>query len=448
MEVNISSGIVPKVNPRLAFLVDAENVSFQLMDQTYRFVCEQYGQPLIKRAYGNWSLPNMSPWGSVIGRLGFTAVQQFALVSGKNSSDICLCVDAVFLHFQQNIDKFVIMTTDSDFSNLFLRLRENGSSVILMGPGDRIGKLAPSADIVHKLSIPNYEATISLPTNECAEPINALDHLHQLTRECAQMYGANTGTTLVSMLGSHLGEKIPNFSIKQYGYKKLIDFLLAFPDKYLVSFQPIVTYQCKPLIYPSKYIAPPSARVNPASITTAPPIPATKTIQPRYSSRPEPVARLSPLVKKLLSADEISVVSCPKPSSPSANKTEDHKMYFDAMDRALQSIGETDTMPSTSLVEDRLSDTQSNCQTTVDATDASISTPAITKASAKRLLLVENVKNFIGSHGSKTKKELMSAFGTTDAQMRSILSELVTTGGIVVIGKGNKARYDLPKFHG
>ena len=117
---------------KLAILIDAENISPQyvnvILDEAANI-----GNIIYKRIYGNWTSPQMAAWKSVILENAIQPIQQFNNASGKNASDSALIIDAMDLLYQADLDGFVIVSSDSDFTRLASRLRESGKYVLGMG---------------------------------------------------------------------------------------------------------------------------------------------------------------------------------------------------------------------------------------------------------------------------------------------------------------------------
>lgn len=90
---------------------------------------------MVKRAYGNWHKPTLKNWGEIIKRLAIKAEQQFDYVSGKNATDMALVIDTIELLYTNLYDAFVIVSSDSDYTPLAIKLREAG--VYVMGVGEQ-----------------------------------------------------------------------------------------------------------------------------------------------------------------------------------------------------------------------------------------------------------------------------------------------------------------------
>ena len=119
-------------NLRLAVLIDAENVPRSAM----KAIMEEaaiYGTPTIKRIYGDWTSPNVGAWKTSLLENAVTPIQQYSYTTGKNSTDSAMIIDAMDILYEGKTDGFCIVSSDSDFTRLAIRLREAGMKVIGMG---------------------------------------------------------------------------------------------------------------------------------------------------------------------------------------------------------------------------------------------------------------------------------------------------------------------------
>ena len=119
---------------KIALLVDAENVSHHCIGQVMTAVKNNLGGLVtVKRIYADWTKPNLSAWKAELRKHAFLPIQQYSFTSGKNSTDFALVIDAMDLLYQNDIDVFYIVSSDSDFTRLAMRIRESGKMVIGMG---------------------------------------------------------------------------------------------------------------------------------------------------------------------------------------------------------------------------------------------------------------------------------------------------------------------------
>ena len=117
---------------RLAVLIDADNVPRNSM-KTIMEEAAIYGTPTIKRIYGDWTSPNVGAWKSLLLENAVTPIQQYSYTTGKNSTDSAMIIDAMDILYEGKTDGFCIVSSDSDFTRLAIRLREAGMKVIGMG---------------------------------------------------------------------------------------------------------------------------------------------------------------------------------------------------------------------------------------------------------------------------------------------------------------------------
>ena len=119
-------------NLRLAVLIDAENVPRNCIKSVMEEIAI-YGTPTIKRIYGDWTTPAMAGWKASLLENAITPIQQYSYTTGKNSSDSAMIIDAMDVLYSDKTDGFVIVSSDSDFTRLAIRLREAGQRVIGIG---------------------------------------------------------------------------------------------------------------------------------------------------------------------------------------------------------------------------------------------------------------------------------------------------------------------------
>ncbi len=117
---------------RLAVLIDADNASRTAMGDVMAEIAV-YGTPTIKRIYGDWTTPNMASWKPILLENAITPIQQYGYTTGKNSTDSAMIIDAMDILYSNRVDGFVLVSSDSDFTRLAIRLREAGMKVYGMG---------------------------------------------------------------------------------------------------------------------------------------------------------------------------------------------------------------------------------------------------------------------------------------------------------------------------
>jgi hypothetical protein len=117
---------------RLAVLIDADNAQAAVIDGLLAEVA-RFGEATVKRIYGDFTSPNSSQWKKVLNQYAIKPVQQFAYTTGKNATDSTMIIDAMDLLYTRRFDGFCLVSSDSDFTGLALRIREEGLTVLGFG---------------------------------------------------------------------------------------------------------------------------------------------------------------------------------------------------------------------------------------------------------------------------------------------------------------------------
>lgn len=123
-----------KKDMKIAVLIDAENISHKYA-HTILQEASSLGNVIYKRIYGNWMSTQLGPWKKELLDHAIQPIQQFSNTTGKNSSDSALIIDAMDLLYQNDLDAFCIVSSDSDFTRLATRLRE--SDIFVLGMGEQ-----------------------------------------------------------------------------------------------------------------------------------------------------------------------------------------------------------------------------------------------------------------------------------------------------------------------
>lgn len=118
----------------IAVLIDGDNAQPKLLKEIIEEV-SKYGKATIRRIYGDWTAPQMNGWKTVLNQHSFNPIQKFSYTTGKNSTDSSLIIDAMDILHQDNVDGFCIVSSDSDYTGLAKRIREEG--MFVMGIGEK-----------------------------------------------------------------------------------------------------------------------------------------------------------------------------------------------------------------------------------------------------------------------------------------------------------------------
>ena len=217
----------------IAVLIDAENVSLTVLPRVLK-KCEEFGPVALRRAYGDFSLRNLKEWQEGTSRLAIQPVHQFRIVDGKSLSDSALIVDAMDLLHSRRFGAFCFVSSDSDFTRLALRIREDGLAVYGFGEEKTHKTFVSACNEFVLLNTINSAAS-----GGDASPAVGLakDDEGMKLRRVSRMIEAierEKGKVLLSVLGKRLKEELSVREVKDYLGKKLKDFLEAHPKKFKV----------------------------------------------------------------------------------------------------------------------------------------------------------------------------------------------------------------------
>lgn len=227
---------------RIAVLIDADNTQLSKLDAVMNEISTR-GRIVVKRVYGNWKKTLLSKWEQEIKRLGINARQQFDYVRGKNATDMALIIDAMDLLYRDMFQCFVIVSSDSDYTPLAIRLHESGATVIGIGK-----EITPESfrnacdDFILMENLPDEMADREEPIIEVSVPKDGTKkvrkvpkYLHALIRKAWDTYQDNDGYADLSSCASYIKRAKSDFSPKTYGFPRLLSLLEAFPDRYRIQ---------------------------------------------------------------------------------------------------------------------------------------------------------------------------------------------------------------------
>jgi uncharacterized protein (TIGR00288 family) len=214
---------MPTPPERLAVLIDADNTSPKyvraLLDEL-----ASYGTASVKRAYGDWTTPQLGGWKRELNQYAIVPVQQFAYTTGKNSTDSMLIIDAMDLLYSGNVDAFALVSSDSDFTRLATRLRESGKRVYGLGLRKTPASLVAACDRFIYLEVLPDEP----PSPSEAETGEAqLPSLQSLLTRAVNAISQDDAAVSLGALGSYLRSSYPAFDPRLYGFAKLSDLVRA-----------------------------------------------------------------------------------------------------------------------------------------------------------------------------------------------------------------------------
>ena len=199
---------------RLAVLIDSDNTTASLTTELLEEIAK-YGTPTIKRAYGDWTTPDLVGWKRELLRHAIQPIQQFAYTRGKNSTDSALIIDAMDLLYAGNLEGFVIVSSDSDFTRLATRLRESGMTVYGLGRRSTPESFVVACDRFIYLDL------LSQEPQEPAQPTPAPPDLKPILSTAISSTSKDDGWSNLSEVGSYLVKSHAAFDSRDYGHSKL-----------------------------------------------------------------------------------------------------------------------------------------------------------------------------------------------------------------------------------
>lgn len=228
---------------KLAVLIDADNVPYSnvkgMMEEIAKF-----GTPTTKRIYADWTKPNANGWKSVLLEHAITPIQQYSYTVGKNSSDSAMIIDAMDLLYSDKVDGFCIVSSDSDFTRLAIRLRESGMKVIGIGEKKTPNSFIVACDrfiyievldgAIQKKS-PKRHATVDTkkPVEKEVEKeiTTKIDNQTiELIEATLEAIGDEDGWAFLGDVGNLIVKKKPEFDPRNYGFSKLTPMLKSMSD--------------------------------------------------------------------------------------------------------------------------------------------------------------------------------------------------------------------------
>lgn len=208
---------------RYAVLIDADNVAAKYTRNILDEV-SNYGIVTYKRVYGDWTKVNLLSWKSHALENAITPVQQYSYTTGKNATDSAMIIDAMDILYSNNVDGFCIVSSDSDFTRLAIRLRESGMHVIGMGERKTPKPFSTACNVFKYLEILSDEELQNSGENECVELKSLEEAIIRIIAENSNMQDEIN----IGELGSRLQNRYPDFDVRNYGYSKFSQFLKNF----------------------------------------------------------------------------------------------------------------------------------------------------------------------------------------------------------------------------
>ena len=203
----------------IALLIDADNTTPQGIDPVLTVMAE-LGQVNIRRAYGNFAKDNLARWDKITNTFGIRPQQQFDVSKGKNATDMAMTIDAIDLLYQGKVDGFGIMTSDSDFTPLVTRLRQDG--ILVYGFGEAKTPLAFKSVCTRFIDIQQLiESGKETPAGSASTGAGVDDELLDLLGAAYKEASRDEeGFARLQQVGQIAGNR-SSFDVRNYGFKSL-----------------------------------------------------------------------------------------------------------------------------------------------------------------------------------------------------------------------------------
>ena len=210
------------MDTNLAVLIDGDNIPSAHVKEMMEEIAK-YGNPTIKRIYGDWTKPHLSKWKNLLLENAITPIQQYGYTTGKNATDSAMIIDAMDILYSSKVNGFCLVSSDSDFTRLAVRLREAGMQVIGIGE-----KKTPNPFIVACDRFIYVEILKNKTDREALDIESEKDNLDKITQKDIELIATtisdvsdDDGWAFLGDVGSLLQKKQPNFDSRNFGFDKL-----------------------------------------------------------------------------------------------------------------------------------------------------------------------------------------------------------------------------------
>jgi len=228
VQVQVQTETGHQVQLKLAVLVDADNTQATIVEGLLAEIAK-YGIASVKRIYGDWTSTNLRSWKDKLLEYAIQPVQQFAYTSGKNATDSAMIIDAMDLLYTENLDGFCVVSSDSDFTRLAARLREDGKLVLGFGQKKTPKPFVAACDKFIYTEIlregDDETHTGKEPKKDGAQDLKGDKKVATLLRAAVEDAADEFGWAYLGAVGTYIANRQPEFDPRNYGYRKLGDLI-------------------------------------------------------------------------------------------------------------------------------------------------------------------------------------------------------------------------------
>jgi len=209
---------------RLAILIDADNSQPRIIEGLLGEIAS-HGVASVKRIYGDWTTSQLGGWKKVLLEHGIQPIQQFAYTQGKNSTDSAMIIDAMDLLYTKNFDGFCIVTSDSDFTRLASRIRENG--LVVYGFGEKKTPKAFMGACDKFIYTENLRGEVDEKESKKTryKDIKKDKKILALMKAVVEDLADESGWSYLATIGNVLVKRSPEFDPRSYGFYKLSELM-------------------------------------------------------------------------------------------------------------------------------------------------------------------------------------------------------------------------------
>ncbi|MCX8027400.1 MAG: NYN domain-containing protein [Thermodesulfovibrionales bacterium] len=223
----VLDGEIKESQPRLAVLIDADNAQPSIIEGLMSEIAK-FGVASVKRIYGDWTSPRLAGWKEVLLQYSIQPIQQFSYTTGKNATDNAMIIDAMDLLYTNRFDGFCLVSSDSDFTRLASRIREEGITVYGFGEKKTPQAFVSACDKFIYTEVLRAKDDISQPVNKKTTRELKMDtRLVNLLRGAVDAGSDDIGWANLAVVGRNISNQSPDFDPRNYGYKKLKELIRA-----------------------------------------------------------------------------------------------------------------------------------------------------------------------------------------------------------------------------
>ncbi|MFY0687509.1 MAG: NYN domain-containing protein [Cyclobacteriaceae bacterium] len=209
-------------NVNMAVLIDGDNVPSANIKEMMEEIAK-YGNPTIKRIYGDWTRPGLNKWKNLLLENAITPIQQYGYTTGKNATDSAMIIDAMDILYSDKVNGFCLVSSDSDFTKLATRLREAGMLVIGIGEKKTPNPFIVACDKFIYIEILRNQTSdkIEKKAKDKSGVEKIRDREIGLIKSSIRDLSDEDGWAFLGDVGSLIQKKQPNFDARNYGFEKL-----------------------------------------------------------------------------------------------------------------------------------------------------------------------------------------------------------------------------------